>query len=78
LEYTAKATVGHKDNIFIPFMEEVYLLINQKRSKKPSLDDFISQQVAQPELPAQPGDDTSIINTVTDFSPPADWLDEDE
>lgn len=77
LEYTARGTSGHKDNIFLPSIEEVYLLINQKRSKKPNLEDFLNQQ-NQTDLPAQPDDGQSIINTVTDFSPPADWLDNND
>lgn len=78
LEYTAKTTTGHRDEIFIPAIEEVYLLINQKRSKKSNLDEFLNQRPAIPDMPAELEETESIIKTVTDFSPPTDWLDKNE
>lgn len=76
LDVIAKHMINRPDPATPQLLEEIYGLLNNKKRAKTTLEDFL-QVAAQPEMPAQPDESQSIITTVTDFSPPTDWLDED-
>lgn len=77
LDVIAKHMMNRPDPATPQLLEEIYDLLNNKKQAKTTFEDFL-QVAAPPEMPAPTDESQSIITTVTDFSPPMDWLDEDE
>lgn len=88
-DYIAKMNYGRSDIVPPEIVTEVEVLCSKNRAQDISFETFINQQkgknlptpeeVSKPTSnPIKPDDDKSVITTVTDFSPSADWLiDED-
>ena len=79
LDYLAKMSVGRSDIIPAEIINEVKELISNKPKKEQfQLEDIISRHEADqfeaPPKAKQPQEEESIITTVTDFSPPTDWM----
>lgn len=78
LDTIAKHTLNRPDPANPQLMNEVQRLLSRKQRPETTFEDFL-QDMAIPDQPPQPAeDDQSIIRTVTDFSPPTDWLDEED
>lgn len=78
LDYLAKMSYGRTDIVPADLVEEVKSMISSPRSKELSLDDVLAQQPFHRSEPAPKSETDSEISTVTDFSPPTDWLTEDD
>ena len=80
LDYLAKMSIGRSDIIPPELINEVKELINlpDKPKKKFELDDIIARQDEFPlediSKTKQSKEEESIINTVTNFRPPTDWM----
>ena len=80
LDYLSKMNLGKSDIVPPEIMLETQILCTRKKSPKTTFEDFIKAQPShQPAIPAESptNEESSIINTVTDFSPPLSWLIED-
>lgn len=77
LDTIAKHTMNRPDPANPQLMNEVQSLLDRKQRTETTFEDFL-QDVTIPNQSTQPDESQSIIKTVTDFSPPMDWLDEDD
>lgn len=78
VDYLAKMSYGRSDVVPQELLQEVKDLLQPGSLPDVNFEDFIQQQEQkEPVLSAIPGEQ-SVIKTVTDFSPPTDWLDEDQ
>jgi len=79
LDYLAKMSYGRTDIVPAELVSEVKNMINCPGTKKEiTLDTLIQAETNQEFIPQveRPKEDGSIINTVTDLRPSADWMDD--
>ena len=79
-DYLAKMTLGHGDIVTQDLLDEINSFDTSNIKKTRSLEDIISFENSpkietQPIIEVKEIDEKSKISTVTDFSPPEDWLD---
>ena len=75
IDYLAKMSYGRSNVIPSELINEIKTLAKAKKSSI-SITDILNHNIAQP-APAKPATDVkseSIITSVNDFTPPAEWL----
>lgn len=82
-DYLAKMTLGQTDEISQEIMAEINDFIISPSKKSINLESLINIEThnfaqANQILPLQNEEEQSIKSTVTDFSPPKDWMDSEE
>ena len=84
-DYIAKMNYGRSDIVPPEIINDIKVLCSKGRAQDISFETFINQhkennlstpeEVSKPTInPIKPDDDKSVITTVTDFSPSADWI----
>jgi hypothetical protein len=71
LDYLAKMSLNKSDTVLQQYLEDINNLLAQKKHNNPTIRDIYQITNDNNEQ------EESIINSVTDFSPPADWLEQD-
>ena len=82
-DYLAKMTLGQTDEVSPEIMTELKEFILNPSKKTISLASLTDDETANLNpsnltMPLPSKEDQSVISTVTDFSPPKDWIDSEE
>lgn len=78
IDYLAKMSYGRSDIVPPELVQEIKDLTKPGRKPEINFEDFIQQQEQKEPVISAIHGEQSVIKTVTDFSPPTDWLNEEE
>lgn len=74
----ANTTINRADAVPPEIMAEIYQLLAKKARPETNFETFLAENYKESEPKPTAREEQSIIKSVTDFSPPEDWLSKDD